>query len=376
MSVEPQDLVQNQEHIYNKETPYLTKVLVNYKLNKAGSIKDTRHIEIDLKDSGIYYKPGDSLCIFPENDPALVDKFLGLVELVKPRDQEFERFLKEVNITRPSSKFFKLVIEKIADDSLDAKAMQEKYNGYTIPAIIEHLKLQHPSLTLSTDDIANNLPKLNARAYSIASSQSMHPDQVDLCISRVDEEINGQKVLGVCSNYISDRVTLNENSVHIYVEENNKFRLPKDQSKDIIMIGPGTGIAPFRSFIEERKFLKDKGHNVGRNWLFFGDQKHAFDYLYGEELEQYKQDMGLKVSLAFSRDQEEKIYVQTRMKEHGNDIFDWLETGAYFYVCGDARRMARDVDTALREIITEHGKDADAYMKDLKDSGRYCRDVY
>ena len=162
----------------------------------------------------------------------------------------------------------------------------------------------------------------------------------------------------------------------VYLHSNERFRLPDDASKPIIMVGPGTGIAPFRAFIEERNADREAGKEVGQDWLFFGDQRKEFDYLYGDELDAAAQKYGLKITTAFSRDQEQKIYVQNRMKENAKEIFDLLQAGAYFYVCGDARRMAKDVNTALEEIFTENGLDGAAEIKKLKDEKRYCRDVY
>ena len=358
---------------YNKENPFLSKLTDNYTLNKDGSSKDTRHISLCLKGSGIDYIPGDSLYIFPENDTALVNELLDTLELSKEREDEAISFTREINITRPSSTLFKLSAEKL---DLDAKELQEKYNGYHSLAIIKDIKKDYPDFKISSNELAENSSKANPRAYSIASSLKAHPESVELCIARVDEEINGQKILGLCSNYISDRVAMGEASVRVYIHKNDRFRLPEDPKTKVIMIGPGTGIAPFRAFLEERNALRDSGQEVGADWLFFGDQREAYDYLYGEELESYREKYSLKVDLAFSRDQDYKIYVQDKMRENSAELFKWLEEGAHFYVCGDARRMAKDVDQALKDIITEHGKDAEEYVKLLKEQKRYSRDVY
>lgn len=360
---------------YTKENPLVTELLENTKLNKEGSAKDTRHFNISLKDSGLTYLPGDSLYVYPENEDKLVEELLSLLNLDQEHDEDFTRFKTEVNITRPSNKLFKLIEEK-TEGKLEAKAIAEKYTGYSTPAIIKELVTENPELSLSSNEVADNSSKLLARAYSIASSISAHPEEVHLCIARVDEEINGQKILGVCSNFLSERVELNQKNLRVYVHHNDKFRLPENTETDIIMVGPGTGIAPFRAYIEERNYLRDQGKKVGKDWLFFGDQRKDYDYLYGEELEAYASKYDLQITKAFSRDQEEKVYVQHKMKEHSKEIFQMLENGAYFYVCGDARRMAKDVDNALREIIEEHGKDSGNYITKLKDEKRYCRDVY
>lgn len=360
---------------YTKENPFLTDLLVNEKLNKEGSQKDTRHFEICLKGSDINYIPGDSLYVFPENEEELVNKFLDNLELVKSREEEFERFTKEVNITRSSTKIFKLIEAKLGEGKIDPKEMGASYEGHSVVSIIEDVKAKH-GLSFTTDEIAENSSKLMARAYSIASSLRAHPEEVHLCIARVDEEINGQRILGVCSNFLSERVSLNGKNVRVYLHVNERFRLPENPETNIIMVGPGTGIAPFRSFIEERNWQRDQGQKVGKDWLFFGDQRAAYDYLYAEEFAQYAEKYDLRVSTAFSRDQEEKVYVQHKMLQNADDLFQELENGAHFYVCGDARRMAKDVDAALREIVTKNGKDPDEYMKALKDSGRYQRDIY
>lgn len=360
---------------YTKENPFITTLLENRGLNKPGSSKDTRHFNISLKGSGIQYKPGDSLYVFPENEDSLVEELIALLDQSKSIDEEILRFKTQVNITRPSNKLFKLLEEK-SSGKLDSKTLPERFTGYSTPALLKVLMQEVPGLKLSSDELADNSSMLQARAYSIASSLSAHPDEVHLCIARVEEEINGQKILGVCSNYLSTRVPLNTKTLRIYLHVNDRFRLPEDSSTDIIMVGPGTGIAPFRAFIEERNCQRDQGMKVGKDWLFFGDQRASFDYIYGDELESYRNKYGLKVTTAFSRDQAEKVYVQNKMLECGDEIFAALEQGAHFYVCGDARRMAKDVDLALQEIVKQHGKDPVTYLQNLKDTKRYSRDVY
>lgn len=361
------------EKNYTKETPLVTSLSDNYSLNKLGSAKDTRHFTISIKGSGLKYKSGDSLYVFPQNDTKLVNELLNLIFLNDSKENEFKRFYNEINITRPSNKFFKLIETKV---NLDPVQAQERFNGYTTVAIIKILKQEYPDLIISSNELAENSSRIMPRAYSIASSPKLHPDEIHLCIARVEQNINGQKILGLCSNYLSDRIAVNDKVLRIYLHSNDKFRLPSDHSKSIIMVGPGTGIAPFRAFIQERNYYRDKSENVGKDWLFFGDQHHAFDYIYGEELEKYKLKYGLRISTAFSRDQEQKIYVQDRMKEQADEIFEWLENGAYFYVCGDARKMAKDVDETLQQIIQAHGKDPITYIKQLKEEQRYSRDVY
>ncbi len=368
---------------YDRQNPYAAKLVENYTLNAKGSDKDTRHFSIDLGDSEISYKPGDSLYVYAKNDPALVEELLSLVKLDKSKEEEVARFTEAVNLTRPSNKLFNLILEKThaacppfsaSHNYSCAEQLHEKFNGYGVLALVKHFN----EIKFSSDEIADNSSKLLPRAYSIASSINAHPNKVELCIAIVDEEINGQPIKGVCSNYMAHRAKMNEAEMKVFVHNNDKFRLPADPSVDIIMVGPGTGIAPFRAFIEERLHV-NKSENItkpGRNWLYFGDRRREFDYIYSEELEKYEADAALKVTTAFSRDQEAKIYVQNRMTEHGDEIYEWIKGGAYFYVCGDARRMAKDVDKALKDILGAHGEDAEEYVKQMKADGRYCRDVY
>lgn len=359
---------------FNRENPFYSKLLENRKLNKEGSWKDTRHFSLSLSGSGISYEPGDSLYVYPLNEETLVEELLKLLKLDLDYETEKKRFAEEVNLTRASNKLFKLIETK--NTKFMASTLAEKYNGYNLASLLKDLKNEDKSLEISSNELVENSSKLQPRAYSIASSLKAHPEKVELCVARVEEEVNGQKVLGVCSNYLSERVPLNEPLVRIFIHTNDKFRLPEDSSKDIIMVGPGTGIAPFRAFIEERNILRKETKNVGRDWLFFGDQRKDYDFLYKEEFEIFEKDFGLKLSTAFSRDQEYKIYVQDKMKENSDEIYSWMKNGAYFYVCGDARKMAKDVDQALRDIYEEHGEDPETAIKNLKDTKRYSRDVY
>lgn len=369
------NLTEKHQNSYTKENPFRTFLTENYTLNKNGSSKDTRHFVISLKNSAINYEPGDALYVYPENDKQLVEELLKYLKLDLNQEEELKRFTKKINITRPSNKLFKLIEDKTKKE-LDSKALAERFLGYSTINVLKTLQEEKPELSFSSNEIAENSSMVQARAYSIASSLKKHPEEVHLCIARVDEEINEQKVLGLCSNFLSSRVGLNTDTIEVYLHSNQKFRLPEDSSKDIIMVGPGTGIAPFRAFIEERNYQRDQGSKVGKDWLFFGDQRAEYDFIYGDELKAYQEKYNLKITTAFSRDQAEKIYVQHRMKEEANEIYSALENGAYFYVCGDARRMAKDVDQALREIISENGRDPETYIQNLKETQRYSRDVY
>ena len=235
--------------------------------------------------------------------------------------------------------------------------------------------LEYPAAKFTAEEFVKVLRKLQPRLYSIASSQKANPDSVHLTVAAVRYESNGRKREGVCSTFLADRAETGP--VPIFVHSAKHFRVPEDLSTPVIMVGPGTGIAPFRAFLQERKVTGA----TGKNWLFFGDQKAATDYLYREELESYLAEGVLhELSLAFSRDQAEKIYVQNRMIEQAAELYAWLESGACFYICGDASRMARDVDAALHQVVEKAGgkspEEAAAYVEELKKSKRYRKDVY
>ncbi len=228
----------------------------------------------------------------------------------------------------------------------------------------------------SAQDFVDLLRKLPPRLYSIASSQKAHPDSVHLTVGVVRYPIQGRNREGVCSTFLAERIEI-DSVAKVFVTPNKNFKLPEDSEAPIIMVGPGTGIAPFRAFIQERKAMGARG----KNWLFFGDQHFLSDFLYQAEWQAYQKEGVLnKIDLAFSRDQKEKVYVQDKMKANASELYQWLESGAYFYVCGDASRMAKDVDTALHEIVqSEAGfseAEAKAYIKQLKTEKRYLRDVY
>ena len=238
------------------------------------------------------------------------------------------------------------------------------------------LLAEFPSAQLTAQELVDHMRKLMPRLYSIASSPQVFPQEIHLTVAIVRYETNKRERVGVCSTFMSDRVTVGQTPVPVFVS-NSHFGPPEDGARDCIMIGPGTGIAPFRAFIQDRIASEAKG----RNWVFFGDQKKATDYLYEEEWEDYKAKGQVdRLDLAWSRDQAEKIYVQDKMRDNAAELWAWLDGGANFYVCGDAKRMAKDVDAALHEIIAEHGKmDSDAaiaYVKQLKKDKRYQRDVY
>ncbi|MEA3186802.1 MAG: sulfite reductase flavoprotein alpha-component [Chthoniobacter sp.] len=366
-------------------------MLVNRRLTGDGSEKDTRHFELSLAGSSLAYEVGDSLGVFPKNDPELVSDILRALhasgdETVPGSDAVpkplREALLSDFQITQPSKQFIQALAERGGEatsllrellDPLRKGDLEEYLWGMEY---IDFL-VDHPSIHFTPEEFAKLLRKLQPRLYSIASSQKVHAEAVHLTIAVVRYESHGRKRKGIASTFLAERIG-DEGRVPVFVHTAKGFRPPEDGNTPIIMIGPGTGIAPFRAYLQERKATGAKG----RNWLFFGEQREKSDFLYGEEFRQFQSDGILtRFDTAFSRDQEHKIYVQNRMLENGAEIWKWIEAdGAQIFVCGDASRMAKDVDAALHRIIeTEGGKtveEAAAYVEDLKKTKRYKRDVY
>ncbi len=372
----------SEKNVYNKKNPFSAKVLKNVNLNGPDSAKETRHVEISLNDSGLEYSPGDALAVVPENDPGRVNELIAALgfepgaEVLVDGDESIplqDALLTAHDISKLSLKGLsnRSDDECLSDLVSDRAAFIEYASGRELIDLLEDF---NPSFD-SPSDFLSILPKLAPRLYSISSSPRAHRNEVHITVGVVRYETCDRARKGVCSSYLAERPE-NE-SLRIFFHSTNSFRLPENGDAPIIMVGPGTGIAPFRAFIEERKARGERGEN----WLFFGDQTAQSDFLYQDELEDYFREGALnRLDTAFSRDQSEKIYVQDRMLENGAELFEWLERGAYFYVCGDASRMAKDVDAALHEIVEAHGKmDTDsacAYVKSLKSSKRYLRDVY
>lgn len=367
-----------------KDKPYASELLVN-RLMTEGSDKETRHFELSLKDSGLEYLPGDSLGVVPTNCEEVVSDLFHAVGLTGEETitlGEESIGLKEALMNRLAC----TVLSKIQIKKFNEFAQSDKLNDllqiankdslvdYMWGRELIDLFLEFPQSGMSAQDFAGLLRPMPPRLYSIASSLSAHSEEVHLTVAVVRYEGNGRKRKGVCSSYLAERVG---QTVPCYLHPNKNFKLPEDSSTPIIMVGPGTGIAPFRAFIEERKSTGA----TGKNWLFFGDRSQKTDYLYGDEWESYQKDGILnELDLAWSRDQAEKVYVQHKMLEKGSQLWNWLNDGAVFYVCGDASRMAKDVDKALRTIAQEQGsmneEDADAWVKALQKERRYLKDVY
>ncbi|MGL1922651.1 MAG: flavodoxin domain-containing protein [Hyphomicrobiales bacterium] len=366
---------------FDRKNPFPADVLVNKVVSGKNSSKEIVHYEISLEGSGLTYEAGDALNIVAQNDPELVKLLLAHLGLSGDELVDGEKLSAAMqaiyDIKLPTGPFLDAVAEKSGDEELnrmlennDREALNSYLWGRDVIDFIIDMKV-----TFNADEFVNLLRKLQPRAYSISSSSKAHEDEVHLTISSVRYDSFERKHEGVASCYLADRV--GSGKVGVYFSPNKAFRVPENGDLPIIMVGPGTGIAPFRAFLEEREATNAQGDN----WLFFGDRKAEDDYIYQDELEAWQKSGVLtKLDLAFSRDQKEKIYVQTRMKQAGADLFNWLERGGYFYVCGDATYMAKDVDQTLQDIIAEHGKldeaGVKAYMNALKKAKRYVRDVY
>ena len=374
--------------LYSRKNPFPAKLKTNRKLTKEGSAKDTRHFEIVLEGSGLQYEVGDSLGVFPTNNPALVEEILGVLGFTG-EEQVSDTAGNPVTIREALTRFY--VITEMDKKLLAAIAEKDPTAAHFLPMVTPEGRaeleayfwgrevidplLAHPAAKFTPEEFVKCLRKLQPRLYSIASSQKAHPSEVHLTVAAVRYESNGRKREGVCSTFLSDRA--GEGPAPVFVHTAKHFRVPEDPATHVIMVGPGTGIAPFMAFLQERKATAA----TGKNWLFFGDQKAATDFLYREELEAWQKEGVLhKLSTAFSRDQAEKIYVQHRMLEAAEELYAWLEQGAYFYICGDASRMAKDVDTALHKVVETAGgkspEEAAAYVEELKKSKRYRKDVY
>lgn len=374
---------------FSRNNPFQAKVLKNINLNGTGSSKETRHIELSLKDSGLSYAPGDALGIIPENDPELVATLTEEMEwdeeaVVIVNKQGDTLLLKEAlttyfEITLLTRKILQQAVAYTDNEKLQKLVLAENANQlkeYCYGRDLLDMLRDFGPWKASAQEIVSLLRKMTPRLYSIASSLTANPDEVHLTIGAVRYTVHNRDRNGVCSVLCADRVKEGD-TLPVFVQVNKHFYLPEFKDKDIIMVGPGTGIAPFRSFIQERAIYKA----TGRSWLFFGGQHAAADFLYQNELEKYQQDGVLtRLDSAFSRDTAHKVYVQHKMLENSKELFNWLENGAYFYICGDKEHMAKDVNEALISVIEKEGglaRDAaEAYLKDMQQQGRYQRDVY
>lgn len=372
---------------YTRTNPFPGKLVVNRSLCGEGSDKDTRHFEIDLTGWGLNYEVGDSMTVWPTNDPALVDEIIKTIgakgdEAVKSPSRETtlrEALLRDCRITQTTPKFLKAVAERasaapLLNDLLKPERKQD-LDAYLWGMEVIDFLIEHPSIKWAPQEFIDMLAKLQPRLYSISSSLKARPNQVHFTIDVVHYESRGRHRKGVCSTFLAERA---ENVPVPVFPNTSKFRLPEDGNTPIIMVGPGTGIAPFRAYLQERKAVGAKG----KNWLLFGSQHEHCNSFYKEELDELKRDGVLtRLDCAWSRDQADKSYVQHKMLQNAAEIWKWMDSaGVHFFVCGDARRMAKDVDAALRKIIQEQGgkseEQTNEYVEKLKSDKRYKRDVY
>jgi sulfite reductase (NADPH) flavoprotein alpha-component len=363
-----------------KDHPFPATLLSYRVLNLPGSNKQVHHVELSLAGSGLDYEPGDVLGVWPVNCADLVEEILSLagfhgeetVEVKKTSMPLRAALLRHCDLTVIPKECYEHLVPPQADtESAPNGPAATATNGFHVVDLFAR-----SSFRTGAQELVASLRPLQPRLYSISSSPRKHPGQVHLTVSAVRYETHGRSRKGVASTFLADRV-MPGSTVWVWLQKASHFRLPEDDARPIIMIGPGTGVAPFRAFLEHRQ-ARGAG---GRNWLFFGDQHQGTDFLYREQLENLRAEGLLaRLDTAFSRDQAERIYVQHRMIENGAELWEWLESGAHFYVCGDAKRMAKDVDAALHEIVERHGgkspEEASDFVKRLQDEHRYQRDVY
>lgn len=373
---------------YTRNNPYSSTVTYNELLTGEGSEKETRHVELSLEE-GMTYVPGDAVGILPENREESVAEVMTALGY-KGDERVLDHYKVEISLEealRTRLQIGKLArssvnqMAKIAPEHEGLKAMagpdnKARAEEYCWGRELVDLITDFPGVVKEPQQLFQVVARLTPRMYSIASSQLAHPDNVQTTVRVVRYDSHGHSRQGVASGHLGDRAGTGV-TMPIFLHANGNFRLPEDSSAPVIMIGPGTGIAPFRSFLEERQV---KGE-PGQNWLFFGEQREKMDFLYREQLQGMHKDGFLtRLDTAFSRDQKAKIYVQDRMQERAAELYDWLERGAFFYVCGDATRMAKDVETALLDVIAKGSngtlEEAAAYLETMKKQKRYQRDVY
>lgn len=413
---------------WSAKNPYMTEITENYVLNGEGSKKETRHIVFALGDSGLDYKVGDALGVLAENPPHIVDELIEVqgwdrnhnVTTHKGERTLYDALKKDFEVHLANKKFVKSLADKVVSTGMNISMafVSRKRNDIAWEATSEKTRPSGLKASVPSDDPAAQVEAINAdvkavenylwtrdyvdimrefdvkyspeefieladklkpRLYSIASSHDAHPGFVELTVGIVRFEYNGRARGGLCTQYMADEINTSGTPIGVFMSPTKSFVLPDDKDIDIIMVGPGTGIAPFRAFMEQR--VHDGGN--GRNWLFFGDQSAKTEFYYKDTIEGWVDEGHLyKFTTAWSRDQAEKVYVQHRLKEHGKEVWEWFENGAYFYICGDKQYMAKDVHRALIEIAIEHGGmsegDATHFIEKtmMREQKRYLRDVY
>jgi sulfite reductase (NADPH) flavoprotein alpha-component len=376
--------------VYNRANPYKARLTANYSLTSEGSAKDTRHIVVHLGASGINYTPGDSLGVIPRNFEQTVDDLLPHLGLAPDTtlDQPTgpvplrEALIHGYILNRVSKKFVKAVLERLPEGEKKTQLAEivgneEAFDDYVFTRDYTDVLVEYP-VSFALAEFIPLINKIQPRLYSIASSPKAHPGEVHLTVAVVNYHTHGRTKYGIASGYLGHGQPLNLDAVPVYIQPTKHFHMPAPDAA-MIMVGPGTGIAPFRAFLEERDVTGAKG----KNWLFFGDQKKSSDFLYEAEFaEMQRKGLLTRFDTAFSRDQAEKIYVQNRMQENGAEFWKWLQEGAYFYICGDAKRMAKDVHQMLITIAQEHGGLSPEAAKEYievtlaKTEKRYLKDVY
>jgi len=408
---------------WSAKNPYMTQITENYILNGDGSRKETRHIVFALGDSGLDYKVGDALGVVAENPPHIVDELLEVQgwdadHAVSTHNGERtlrEALKKDYEVHMANKKFVQSLAEKVVSTGMNiSMSLVSRARNNTVQiggdvALLPSAPSDDPSsrveaivadtkaiedylwtrdyidimrefdVKYTPEEFLDLADRLKPRLYSIASSHDAHPGFVELTVGIVRFEYNGRARGGLCTQYMADEINTSGDPIGVFMSPTKSFILPEDTSTDIIMVGPGTGIAPFRAFMEQR--VHDGG--TGKNWLFFGDQSEKTEFYYKDQIESWIDEGHLyRFTTAWSRDQEEKIYVQNRLKEHGAEVWEWFERGAYFYICGDKQYMAKDVHRALIQIAIDHGgmseEDATHFIEKtmMREEKRYLRDVY
>ena len=413
---------------WSAKNPYMTKITENYILNGEGSRKETRHVVFELGDSGLDYKVGDALGVLAENPPHIVDEIIDAqgwdrdhaVTTHNGDRSLYDALKKDFEVHLANKKFVQSLAAKVVSSGMNISMSivsrtrnQSSWTSSTDEQLPPSLQASVPSddpsdqiaaitvdpksiedylwtrdyvdimrefdVNYSPEEFLDLADRLKPRLYSIASSHDAHPGYVELTVGIVRFEYNNRARGGLCTQFMADEIDTSGAPIGVFMSPTKSFILPEDKDVDIIMVGPGTGIAPFRAFMEQRVFDGGKG----KNWLFFGDQSSKTEFYYKDTIETWMDEGDLyRFTTAWSRDQEEKIYVQHRLKEHGAEVWEWFERGAYFYICGDKKYMAKDVHKALIDIAIEHGgmseADATHFIEKtmMKEQKRYLRDVY
>lgn len=387
--VQAAEAAESEESAYSRNNPFLAEVLENLNLNGRGSDLETRHLELSLEGSNLQFEPGDLLGVYPENQPELVDAIIeamgwnsdDLVPFNKKGEEGTlrEALLNHYEITALSKSILQQAAELSSASRLHelvAPGNQQQLKEYIQGRDLLDLVQDFPTWQAPARTFVGILRKLPARLYSIASSLKANPDEVHLTVRTVRYETHGRERYGVCSVHCAERVQTG-GKLPVYIQHNKNFKLPSNSDTPVIMIGPGTGVAPFRSFLEEREELGAKG----KNWLFYGDRHFVTDFLYQTDWQRMLKDGVLtKLDVAFSRDTDQKVYVQHRIMEKSRELYEWLQEGAHIYICGDKKNMAHDVHSALVTVIQQEGgisaEAASAYLENMQQEGRYQRDVY